>query len=72
MESTGARRRERRSAAKFYVDKRGKRRVECVDVRRRGLDGFTEEGGDTGVDSEGHVTGVVSRQQAMNAVKMEE
>ena len=39
-------------------------------MRRRGHDGFSEEGGATGVDSEGHVTGAVSRQTAMNALKM--
>ena len=32
---------------------------------------FLEEGGATGVDSEGHVTGAVNRQQAMNTPDME-
>ena len=41
-------------------------------MRRRGLDGFAEKGGYTGADSEGHVTGAVNRQQAMNALQMEE
>ena len=72
VESAGARRRGRSSTAKFYVDERGKRRRECVDVQRRGHDDFSEEGGATGADSEGRVTGAVSRQKAMNALKMEE
>ena len=38
VESTGARRRGRSSAAQFSADERGKRRKECVDVQRRGRD----------------------------------
>ena len=71
-ESTGARRRERSSAAKFSADERGRRREECVDMRRRGLNDFAEEGGDTGADSEGRVTRAVNRQQAINAQQMGE
>ena len=41
-------------------------------MRRRGLDDFAEEGRDTGVGSEGHVIGTVNRQQAMNALEVEE
>ena len=41
-------------------------------MRRRGLDDFAEEGEDIGADSEGHVTGAVNREQAMNALEMEE
>ena len=41
-------------------------------MRQRGVDDFAEEDGDTGADNEGHVTGSVSPQQAMNALKMEE
>ena len=37
-----------------------------------GGDDFAGEGGDTGADSEGHVIGAVNRQQAMNALEMEE
>ena len=33
---------------------------------------FLKEGGTNGVDSEGHVTGAVNRQQAVNALEMEE
>ena len=72
VESMGAPRRERSIAAKFSGNEQGRRREECVDVRRRGLDDFAGEGGDTGADSEGHVTGVVNRQQAMNALEMGE
>ena len=72
VESMGARRRERSSAAKFYADERGRRRGECVDVRPRGNDEFAEEGGAIGADSEGHAIGAVNRQQAMNALEMEE
>ena len=41
-------------------------------MRRRRHDDFSEEGGATGADSEGHITGVVNRQQAMKALEMEE
>ena len=41
-------------------------------MRRWGLDNFAEEGGSTGADSEENVTGTVSRQQAMNALEMEQ
>ena len=41
-------------------------------MRQRGYDDFLEEGGATGAHSEGHVTGAVNRQQAMNALEMEE
>ena len=67
MESTDARRRERSSATKFSADDRGRRRKELVDLHRRGLNDFAE--GDIGADSEGHVTGAVNRQQAMNALE---
>ena len=53
VESTGARRRERSSAAKFSADERERRREECVYVRQRGRDDLAEECGDTGTDSEG-------------------
>ena len=71
VESAGARRRGRSSTAKFSADERGRRRRECVDVRRRGCNDFSEEGGATGADCEGHVTGAINRQQAMNALKVE-
>ena len=71
-ESTGARKYERSSAAKFFVDERERRRGECVNMRRREHDDFAEESGDTGADSEGHVAGAVNRQQAMNALEMKE
>ena len=41
-------------------------------MKRRRLDDFTDKGGDTGADNAGHVTGTVNRQQAMNALEMEE
>ena len=41
-------------------------------MRRRGLGDFAEKGKTTVADSEGHVTGAVNRQQAMNALEMEE
>ena len=41
-------------------------------MRRRGLEDFAEEGGNTGADREGHVTGTAHRQQATNALEMEE
>ena len=72
VESAGARRRGRSRTAKFSADERRRRRRECVDVRRRGHDDFSEEVGATGADSEEHVTGAVNRQLAMNAVEMEE
>ena len=70
-QSTGTRRSERNSAAKFSAGERGRRREECVDVRRRRRDDFAGEGEDTGADNGGHVTGAVNRQQAMNALEME-
>ena len=63
MESAGARGRGRSSTARFSPDERGRRRRECVNVRQRGHDDFSEEGGATGADSEGHVTGAVNRLQ---------
>ena len=72
VESAGARRRGRTSTAKFSAEERGRRRKECVDVRGRGNDDFSEEDGATGADSEGHVTGAENRQQAMNAPEMDE
>ena len=71
VKSTGARRRESSRGA-ISADEQGRRREDCVDVRRRGRDNFAEEGGDTGAYSEGHVTGAVNRQQTMNTVEMEE
>ena len=56
VEPAGARRRGRRSTAKFSADERGRQRGECVDVRRRGHDVLSEESGATGPDSEGHIT----------------
>ena len=41
-------------------------------MRRWELDDFSEEGGATGVESEGHVTGAVNWQKAMNALEMGE
>ena len=41
-------------------------------MRRRGYDGFSEEGGAPGTDSERYVTGEVNRQQVMNALEIEE
>ena len=72
VEPAGARRRGRRSTAKFSADERGRQRGECVDVRRRGHDVFLEESGATGPDSEGHVTGAVNRQKTMKVLEMEE
>ena len=72
VEPVDARRRGRRSTAKFSADERGRQREECVDVRRRGHDVLSEESGATGPDSEGHVTGAVNRQKTMNALEMEE
>ena len=72
VEPAGARRRGRRSTAKFSADERGRQRGECVDVRRRGHDVLSEENGATGPDSEGHVTGAVNRQKTMNELEMEE
>ena len=71
VESAGGRRRGRSCTAKFSADERRRRQRECVDVRRRGHDGFLEGDGATGADSEGHVPGAVNRQQAMNALEME-
>ena len=76
VESAGARRRGRSSAAKYSADdrrsRREGRRVEYVDIRLRGLDDSAEKGGGTGADVERHVTGVVNRQKTMNALEMEE
>ena len=41
-------------------------------MRRRGLDGFEEKGGDTGADRERHIIETVNRQQAMHALEIEE
>ena len=41
-------------------------------MRRRGHDDFSAEGGATGADSGGHITGAVNWQQARNALEMEE
>ena len=41
-------------------------------MRRRGYGVFSEAGVTTGADNEGHVTGAVNRQQAMNTPEMEE
>ena len=41
-------------------------------MRRRGHNDASEEDGATGADSEEHVTGAVNRQQAMNALEVEE
>ena len=41
-------------------------------MRWRGHDAFSEESEATGADSEERVTGAVNRQQAMNALEMEE
>ena len=71
VEPAGARRRGRKSTAKFSADERGRQRGECADVRRRGHDVLSEESGATGPDSEGHVTGAVNRQKTMNALEME-
>ena len=72
VESTGARERERGSAAKFSADERGRRRGECVNVRRQGHNDCSEKGGATGADSIGHVTRALNWQQAMNTLEMEE
>ena len=72
VEPADARRRGRRSTAKFSADERGRQRGECVDMRRRGHDVLSEESGATGLDSEGHVTGAVNWQKTMNALEMEE
>ena len=72
VEPAGARRRGRKSTAKFSADERGRQRGECVDVRRRGHDGFSDESGAAGPDSEGHVTGAGNRKKTMNALEMEE
>ena len=71
VELAGARR-HGSSAAKVSTDERGKRRGECVDVRRRGNDGFAEEGGETGAHSEENVAGEVNWQKTMNALEVEE
>ena len=70
--TTGARRCGRSSAAKYSGDDQRRRREDGVGVRRWGFDGVAGEGGDAGDDTEGHVTGTVSRQQAMNSLEMEE
>ena len=41
-------------------------------MRRWELDDFAVKGGDIGADREGHVIGTVNRQQAMDALEMEE
>ena len=73
VESRGELRREKSSVAKVPADERGRRRRECVNVRRWGHDNFSEEIGATGADSEGHDSGAVNQQKkAMNALEMEE
>ena len=76
VESTVARRCGRTSVKEVSADdrrsRRGRRRGECVGMRRRGLDHFSEEGGDNGNDSGGRVTGTKNRQQAMESFEMEE
>ena len=77
VESTGARRPGRSSAAKYSAydrrSRRGRRRGEYVDMRRRGLDNFSEKAEDTGADGERHAIGALNRQQqAMNALETEE
>ena len=76
VESTGARRRGRSSAAKLSADdqrsQRGRRRGERVGVRRREIDDFANGGGDTGTDNGGHVNGTENRQQPMDLLEMEE
>ena len=76
VESMDARRCGRSSVVKFSADDRRSRRLrrrgKCVDVRRRVLDGVATEGGDAGADSEGHVTGTVNQQQAINSPETEE
>ena len=72
VESAGARRRGRNITTKCSADERGRRRRECVDVRRGDHDNFLVEGGATGADSEEHVTRAVNRQQTMNALEMKE
>ena len=72
MESTGARRREG-AAPQSFLPTNEEGDDESVSM----CDGggtmiFSEEGGAAGTDSEGHVTGAINRQQAMNALKMEE
>ena len=67
-ESPGARRREKSSAAKCSADERGRWRGECVDVRRRGHDDVSEEGGETRADREGHATGEGNREETMNSL----
>ena len=62
VESAGARRRGRNNTAKLSADELGRRRRECVNARRRRHDDFSEKGEAT----------AVNRQQAMNALKMEE
>ena len=69
VELAGVRRRGRSSTTKFSADERGRRRRECVDVRRRGHDNFPEKGGATGADSEGHATGAVIRLMTAAAAK---
>ena len=75
VNSTGAHRRERSSAANVSADdqrsRRGRRRGECVGVRRWGLNDFAEKRGDSGTDSKGCVAKPVNWRQAMNALEME-
>ena len=64
VESTGANIYMKSNTATFFADarssRRGRRRGECVGVRRRGVDGCTDERGATGTDSGGRVTGTES------------
>ena len=72
VESAGAHKCGRSSTAKLSADERRRQQKECVNVRRWGHDDFSEDGGATRADSEGHVTGAVNRQQVMNALALEE
>ena len=60
------------AAPQFFCRRSKKTTGECGGMLRRGLDGVAGEGGDTGADSQGHITGTVNRRQAMNSLEMEE
>ena len=53
----------RKEQCRNSPDDQRRQRGECVGARRWGLDGAA---------GEGHVTGAVNRQQAMNSLEMEE
>ena len=76
VESADARRCGRGSVVMFSagdrITRRVRRREECVGVRRRGLDSVAAEGGDTGSDSRGRVTGTENRQQTTDSLKRDE